>query len=152
MDDSWDGFSWLNVDDSDRSSVAFMRMSQRSFIVCAVNFTPVRYDDFSIGLPRPGTLKELINSDDVRYGGSGILNRPEIESVDEPFPRPPLLGEDNPAADVLRVVQVHADLTEEAEGGGCEEGEGREEKARAEKDKVTRGHRDRQPSERTGEK
>ena len=85
MDDSWDGFSWLNVDDSDRSSVAFMRMSQRSYIVCAVNFTPVRYDDFSIGLPRPGTLRELINSDDVRYGGSGILNRPEIESVDEPF-------------------------------------------------------------------
>ena len=85
VDDSWNGFSWLNVDDSDRSSVAFMRMSQRSFIVCAVNFTPVRYDDFSIGLPRPGTLKELINSDDVRYGGSGILNRPEIESVDEPF-------------------------------------------------------------------
>lgn len=85
VDDSWDGFSWLNVDDSDRSSVAFMRMSQRSYIVCAVNFTPVRYDDFSIGLPRPGTLRELINSDDVRYGGSGILNRPEIESVDEPF-------------------------------------------------------------------
>ena len=85
VDDSWDGFSWLNVDDAERSSVAFMRMSPRSSIVCALNFTPVRYDDFTIGLPKPGVLKELINSDDKQYGGSGILNRPEIESEDEPF-------------------------------------------------------------------
>ena len=68
-----------------RSSVAFMRMSQRSYIVCALNFTPVRYDDFTIGLPKPGVLKELINSDDTQYGGSGILNKAEIESADESF-------------------------------------------------------------------
>ncbi len=85
VDDSWDGFSWLNVDDSDHSSVAFMRMSPRSSVVCALNFTPVRYDDFTIGLPKPGVLRELINSDDKQYGGSGILNRPEIGSEDEPF-------------------------------------------------------------------
>ena len=85
VDDSWDGFSWLNVDDSERSSVAFMRMSQRSYIVCALNFTPVRYDDFTIGLPKPGVLKEVINSDDTQYGGSGILNKAEIESADESF-------------------------------------------------------------------
>ena len=85
VDDSWDGFSWLNVDDSERSSVAFMRMSQRSYIVCALNFTPVRYDDFTIGLSKPGVLKEVINSDDTQYGGSGILNKAEIESADESF-------------------------------------------------------------------
>lgn len=85
VDDSWDGFSWLNVDDSERSSVAFMRMSQRSYIVCALNFTPVRYDDFTVGLPKPGVLKEVINSDDTQYGGSGILNKAEIESADESF-------------------------------------------------------------------
>lgn len=85
VDDSWDGFSWLNVDDSERSSVAFMRMFQRSYIVCALNFTPVRYDDFTIGLPKPGVLKEVINSDDTQYGGSGILNKAEIESADESF-------------------------------------------------------------------
>ena len=60
-------------------------MSQRSYIVCALNFTPVRYDDFTIGLPKPGVLKEVINSDDTQYGGSGILNKAEIESADESF-------------------------------------------------------------------
>lgn len=62
-----------------------MRMCPRSYVVCALNFTPVRYDDFTIGLPRPGVLKELINSDDVKYGGSGIHNAPEIASEDTPF-------------------------------------------------------------------
>ena len=85
IDDSWDGFTWLNVDDNERSSVAFMRMCPRSYVVCALNFTPVRYDDFTIGLPRPGVLKELINSDDVKYGGTGVMNSPEIASSDEPF-------------------------------------------------------------------
>ena len=85
IDDSWDGFTWLNVDDAERSSVAFMRRCPRSYIVCAVNFTPVRYDDFPIGLPKPGVLKELINSDDVKYGGTGVMNSPEIASSDEPF-------------------------------------------------------------------
>ena len=87
IDDSWDGFTWLNVDDSARSSVAFMRRAprSRSYLVCALNFTPVSYEDFVIGLPRRGKLSELINSDDVKYGGSGVHNAPEISSGDEPF-------------------------------------------------------------------
>ena len=87
IDDSWDGFTWLNVDDSARSSVAFMRRAprSRSYLVCALNFTPVPYEDFVIGLPRRGKLSELINSDDVKYGGSGVHNAPEISSGDEPF-------------------------------------------------------------------
>ena len=87
IDDSWDGFVWLNVDDYERSSVAFMRKASRSrsYIVCALNFTPVQYDGFTIGLPRRGTLTELINSDDVKYGGCGVHNAAEVHSVDEPF-------------------------------------------------------------------
>ena len=87
IDDSWDGFMWLNVDDAARSSVAFMRLAprSRSYLVCALNFTPVQYDGFTIGLPRRGTLTELINSDDVKYGGSGVHNAAEIRSADEPF-------------------------------------------------------------------
>ena len=54
-DHGWDGFKWLNVDDRERSSVAFMRMEpdaeKGAYLVCACNFTPVRYDDFQIGLP-----------------------------------------------------------------------------------------------------
>jgi len=73
VDRSWDGFTWLNVDDSGRSSVAFMRSApeQESYVVCVCNFTPVSYSDFVIGLPKPGTLTLLLNSDETRFGGRG---------------------------------------------------------------------------------
>ncbi len=73
VDHSWDGFTWLNVDDSGRSSVAFLRSApeQDSYVVCVCNFTPVAYKDFVIGLPKNGTLSLLLNSNDERFGGSG---------------------------------------------------------------------------------
>ena len=73
VDHSWDGFTWLNVDDSGRSSVAFLRSApeQDSYMVCVCNFTPVAYKDFVIGLPKPGTLSLVLNSNEARFGGTG---------------------------------------------------------------------------------
>jgi len=88
-DHGWDGFKWLNVDDRERSSVAFMRMEpdaeKGAYLVCACNFTPVRYDDFQIGLPMAGTLKEILNSDDERFGGSGVKNPGAVRTRRKPF-------------------------------------------------------------------
>jgi 1,4-alpha-glucan branching enzyme len=44
---------------------------QESYVVCVCNFTPVSYSDFVIGLPKPGTLTLLLNSDETRFGGRG---------------------------------------------------------------------------------
>ncbi len=87
IDNSWEGFQWLNVDDAARSSIAFMRMAPEkdSYIVCACNFTPVKYEGFVLGLPRAGTLKELLNSDESCYGGSGAVNPKAIFSRKELF-------------------------------------------------------------------
>ncbi len=87
VDRSWDGFAWLNVDDAGRSSVAFLRTgkNRKKGVVCVCNFTPVRYDGFVFGLPAPGTLKEILNSDDEQYGGEGVLNEGTIRSRKEGF-------------------------------------------------------------------
>ena len=42
-----------------------------------------------VGLPQGGSLTELLNSDDVKFGGSGIGNAAPIEVVDEPFESQP---------------------------------------------------------------
>ena len=86
-DNSWDGFKWLNVNDRDRSSIAFMRTypGAEESIVCACNFTPVRYDDFIIGLPAAGMLCEILSSDEERFGGGGARNEGKIKSRNEPF-------------------------------------------------------------------
>ena len=87
VDRSWDGFRWLNVDDKDRSSIAFLRSApeEDSYLVCVCNFTPVPYEGFQIGLPKSGTLHEVLNSDDERFGGSGMKNPALIYTKKEPF-------------------------------------------------------------------
>jgi 1,4-alpha-glucan branching enzyme len=87
IDNSWDGFKWLNVDDKDRSSIAFLRSSQKddSYVACICNFTPVDYEDFVIALPFEGTLNKLLFSDDECYGGSGKPCKKRISSNRIPF-------------------------------------------------------------------
>ena len=85
IEDSWDGFTWLNPDDRDKSSIALIRWPRDRKnalpIVCVCNFTPVFHDDFVIGLPTKGKLKLILNSDDTKYGGNGCaLGRKKYEA------------------------------------------------------------------------
>ncbi len=82
-DCSWEGFEWLNVNDRERSSIAFMRMGGGERIVCAFNFTPNRWE-LQVSLPAQGSLELLLSSDEKRFGGSGsALER--VESTGLPF-------------------------------------------------------------------
>ena len=79
VDDSWDGFMWLNVDDAQKSALCFMRRSAggaAQSCVCAFNFTPVNIDHFRIGLPYEGMLREAFSSDSTAFGGEGRDNKP----------------------------------------------------------------------------
>lgn len=74
-DFTWEGFQWIVPDDSSQSVVAFIRRDKKGNEVIAVcNFAPVLRQNYSIGVPRAGTYSELINSDDEKFGGSGVHN------------------------------------------------------------------------------
>jgi 1,4-alpha-glucan branching enzyme len=77
------GIEWI-VSDKDNSIVAFVRRARDTsdFVVCITNFTPVVRHAHRIGVPGGGTYVEVTNTDDVRYGGSGVANGP-VEA--EPF-------------------------------------------------------------------
>ena len=91
IDDSWDGFKWLNVNDKERSVAAVMRSDDEgSSIVCAVNFTPQPYLNYRIGLPADCELTEILNSDRAEFGGSNlyngtVLHAEEIPQEEHPF-------------------------------------------------------------------
>ena len=87
QDHGWEGFEWLNVNDSQRSSIAFMRISgtEDHNVICVCNFTPVDYEGFVFGLPQDGTIKEILNSDDFRFGGKGKGNPKAIRAKHESF-------------------------------------------------------------------
>ena len=67
------GFSWLAVDDRDRSTLAFERLvpGTDDVLVCVANLQGVHQYEYRVGLRQPGRWRGLITSDDARYGGSG---------------------------------------------------------------------------------
>lgn len=73
LDHEWDGFEWINADDADRSIYSFIRKSSdgKKCMICILNFTPVARPDYRVGVPQAGGYKLLLNSDEVRFGGTG---------------------------------------------------------------------------------
>lgn len=73
LDDSWEGFEWINADDASRSIFSFVRHSRgkKKNLLFVCNFTPMPRDDYRVGVPRKKQYKLIMNSDDVQYGGKG---------------------------------------------------------------------------------
>ena len=75
VDYSWEGFQWIVPDDSKQSVIAFLRRDAAGKMLLVVcNFNPVLRKDYQMGVPNPGSYKEILNSDDKKYGGSGVTN------------------------------------------------------------------------------
>ncbi len=75
VDYSWEGFQWIVPDDNQQSVIAFLRRDAKGKMIMIVcNFNPVLRESYSMGVPNAGTYKELLNSDDVKYGGAGVTN------------------------------------------------------------------------------
>ena len=47
-------------------------------MVSVTNWSPVPHDHYRMYIPKPGKYREILNTDDLKYGGSGITNS-EIE-------------------------------------------------------------------------
>ncbi len=82
LDFSWDGFEWIDCNDSLNSIICYLRKgrSNGNSILAACNFTPLPRAGYRIGVPKPGRWKEVLNSDAHEYGGSGYGNFGGIES------------------------------------------------------------------------
>ena len=75
IDYSWEGFQWIVPDDNQQSVIAFLRRDAKGKMVMVVcNFNPVLREGYEMGVPNAGSYKEVLNSDDPKYGGSGVTN------------------------------------------------------------------------------
>jgi len=72
-DFSSDGFQWVDASDSDSNVLSFLRRSADGAraVVCIANLSPVSRPAYTIGLPRGGPWRELLNTDAERFGGAG---------------------------------------------------------------------------------
>ena len=70
-----EGFSWLVGNDGAANVVAFARWDDHATaLVSVTNFSPVPHENYQLPFPSSGTWSEIINTDDLAYGGSGIRN------------------------------------------------------------------------------
>jgi 1,4-alpha-glucan branching enzyme len=75
LDDSPEGFAWLQLHNRAQSILAWQRSAaENSLVVVVVNLTPQLHHDYRLGVPRAGWYQECINSDALDYGGSGQGN------------------------------------------------------------------------------
>ena len=70
-----EGFQWLVHDDVEQSVFAFIRRARDgAFVIAVCNFTPTVRHAYRLGVPAPGSYKEIMNTDNIVYGGSGVEN------------------------------------------------------------------------------
>lgn len=71
------GFQWVDYGDRENSVIVYQRNgdTKEELLIVVCNFTPeVRYQ-YRVGVPFRGKWKEVFNSDDLKYAGSGLLNQ-----------------------------------------------------------------------------
>jgi 1,4-alpha-glucan branching enzyme len=76
VDFDWQGFEWLDANDSDNSVYSFVRRGKnpQDMIIVVLNATPVARYGYRIGVPRPGHYEEILNTDASIYSGSNVGN------------------------------------------------------------------------------
>jgi len=85
VDHSEEGFRWISADDNLNSVVSFIRKGKnpQDFLVVACNFSPSGWEVFRLGIPVPGAYREVFNSDQAEFGGTGRFKNSQL--VTEPI-------------------------------------------------------------------
>ena len=68
-DDDWDGFSWINANDGDRSIYSFVRYAKnhKKSLLFVCNFTPVARPDYRVGVPKRGNYTVILDNEHGAY-------------------------------------------------------------------------------------
>ncbi len=86
VDYSWEGFNWISNDDNSQSIISFRRIDRSGeelIVVC--NFVPVGRENYRIGVPKAGSYKRVLCSDDVKYGGKTEPRRAGYKAEKKPM-------------------------------------------------------------------
>jgi 1,4-alpha-glucan branching enzyme len=71
------GFDWIDANDSEQSTLSFLRHepTHSQSLAAIFNFTPVPRHNYRIGVPRDGFWEEIVNTDAKEFAGSGQGNQ-----------------------------------------------------------------------------
>ncbi|WP_055443144.1 1,4-alpha-glucan branching protein GlgB [Lacinutrix himadriensis] len=77
-----EGFEWIDYNDAENSVLVFIRKGNKpkDNLIIACNMTPVPREGYRIGLPKKGKLKEVFNSNEKDYFGTGDFKNKTLTS------------------------------------------------------------------------
>ena len=82
LDDSWEGFNWITVDDKDHNTFVYERCSAKGEkIIVVINFAYVDWKNYSFNLA-DGKYRIVLASNDIKYGGYNHLINKIVEAKD----------------------------------------------------------------------
>lgn len=70
------GFEWSDYSDRENSVIIYIRKAddKEDLLMVICSFTPETRQHYRVGVPYRGTWKEIFNSDNSDFGGSGVKN------------------------------------------------------------------------------
>ena len=82
---SHEGFEWIDHGDHQNCVMTYIRKgeNEKDNIIIILNLTPVPRENYRIGLPKAGTLKEVFNSDDQKYYGTSNYKNTKLTSEEK---------------------------------------------------------------------
>ncbi|MGO9168710.1 MAG: alpha amylase C-terminal domain-containing protein, partial [Candidatus Sulfotelmatobacter sp.] len=80
------GFEWVDCNDNLTSTISLLRKSEsaKDTILIVCNFTPIPRVGYRVGVPEGGYWREMLNSDALEYGGTGVGNLGGVHAEAEP--------------------------------------------------------------------
>ncbi|MEO1713716.1 MAG: alpha amylase C-terminal domain-containing protein, partial [Bacteroidota bacterium] len=79
-----DGFEWIDQSDAKNSVLSYLRKGHQEdpevLVIC--NFTPVVRENYKIGVSQAGEWTEVLSTDDLKYGGSGVVEKETLQTID----------------------------------------------------------------------
>lgn len=77
LEQSWDGFNWINDADMENSVVSYMRKGKEKedLLIVAANFTALDRYTYKLGVPYPGDYEVILHSNSTEFGGTRRINK-----------------------------------------------------------------------------
>ena len=87
LEGNYDTIEIIDADNKDETVLSFIRRgkTKKDFVIVVLNLTPVERKNFAIGVPYPGTYKEILNTEMKEFGGTWTKTNPIKESSAIPF-------------------------------------------------------------------
>ncbi len=85
LDHDYKGFEWIDVNNTDQSIFSYIRRGKNveDTLIVILNFKPVAYHQYKVGVPVFGEYVEVLNSDRDIYHGSNQFNGMSLHAKQE---------------------------------------------------------------------